>query len=115
MIAKKLVLVRNGSIIHQENQLSRVIPDLQTLKYIIYKKTKNGGYVMTVAVLRFYVNSNNLLKNLYEKTKTKIENLKRNDKIENKEASKFLKMISDYKYKIRNIKRQIEEENEFKN
>ncbi len=111
MIGKKLVLIRNGNVIHQET-LPRLIPDLQTLKYTTYKTTKQGVYIATIVALRLYVKSGNLAKNIYNKTKTKIQSLKKKDETtEKKEASKFLKMISDYKYKVKHIKKQIEEEN----
>lgn len=111
MIGKKLVLIRNGNVIHQET-LPRLIPDIQTLKYTARKTTKQGVYIATVIVIKLYVQSGNLAKNIYDKTKVKIQSLKKKDHAtEKKEASKFLKMISDYKYKVKHIKRQIEEEN----
>ena len=112
MIGKKLVLLRNGNIIHTEN-VQKLIPDLQTIKYVIHSKTKRGGYIATVIMLKLYIQSSNFFKNTYSKIKIKIQNLKRNTENTGgkKEASKFLKMITDYKYKVRNIKKQIEEEN----
>ena len=110
MIRRKLVLIRGGNIVHEES-IHRLIPDFQTIKYTIQKKTKQGGYVATVTIIRIYVQSGNLLKNAYDKTKTKIRNLKKiENRIEEKEASKFLKMISEYKHKVKTIKKQIEEE-----
>ena len=111
MIGKKLVLIRNGNATHQE-ALPRIIPDIQTLKYTARKTTKQGVYIATVVLIRLYVQSGNLVKNVYDRTKTKIQSLRKKDNTtENKEVSKFLKMISDYKYKVKHIKRQIEEEN----
>jgi hypothetical protein len=111
MIGKKLIFLKEGNITHID-AIPKLIPDLETIKYTISKKTKKGGYLATVTVLRLYIQSSNLFKYIYNKTKEKIEEIKKNveNNTEQKEASKFLKMISDYKYKVRNIKRQIEEE-----
>jgi hypothetical protein len=111
MIGKKLVLIRNGNIAHEE-LVHKVLPDFQTIKYVVSEKAKKGGYVATVIAVRTYVQSSNFLKNTYTDIKEKIKNWKKTgEQIEKKEASKFLKMISDYKYKVKSIKRQIEEEN----
>jgi hypothetical protein len=111
MIGKKLVLMKNGNIVHEES-VHKVIPDFQTIKYVVSKKAKQSGYVATVIVVRTYVQSSNFLKNAYTDIKEKIKNWKQTgEQIEKKEASKFLKMISDYKYKVKSIKRKIEEEN----
>ena len=74
MIGRKLMLIRNGTIIHREH-FRVFIPDIQTIKYAIYKNTKKGGYVLLVLTVRFYVKSGSFLKYGYEQIKTKIKNL----------------------------------------
>jgi len=66
-------------------------------------------------IVRFYVHSANFLKKKYEEAKIKIKEVyqrkvKKDVVVEKREVSGFLKMISDYKHKIRKIRRQIKEE-----
>jgi hypothetical protein len=67
-----------------------------------------------VASIRFYVHFVNFLKRNYTVAKTKIthvveKRLKKNV-VQKKEVNGFLKMISEYKHKIRKIRHQIKEE-----
>ena|SRR3989344_5088642 len=113
MIGRKLVLLQNGQTMSQEKVLFEV-PYIKEIKYIIIKNIRKYGHISLVTTLRFYIRSSNLLKNKYEKIKIKIKNVTRNglynDSLEKVEVSKFLKMISDYKHKIREIKHKIHEE-----
>jgi RAB protein geranylgeranyltransferase component A len=89
---------------------------------VVVKNTKRGGYTLLVLTVRFYIQSGNFLKAEYEKLKTRIINgLEKNkDNVtgnlkEKREVNKFLKMVSDYKAKIRHIKHKIIEEENSKN
>lgn len=116
MIGRKLAPVRNGEILEQEFS-HPLTPDFEKIKDMTSKSTKRYGYLALVSVLRLHIRLTNVLKNIYEQLKIKIQNIVEknnvNDKmLENKEENKFLKMISDYKHKIRNIKHKIKEEEE---
>ena len=114
MIGRKLVLLQNGQTLERE-EVSFKIPHLEKIKHLTVKNMRKYGHMSLVTTLRFYVRSMNLLKNKYEETKIKIKNFNtRKDSngngAEKVEVSKFLKMISEYKHKIRAIKQKIHEE-----
>ena len=119
MIGKKLILLKNGKIEHIERVLFD-IPNLDQVKNVTVKNSKRYGYVILVETIRFYVRASILIKYIYFKTKKKIKEIyhryfphkiKENKE---KEVSKFLRMVSDYKNKIKNIKDKIiEEENNY--
>ena len=115
MVGKKLILLRSGTVIPREEIISKD-QYLEELKYVTIKNIKKYSYLGLVASIRFYFHFANLLKKKYQETKIKIKEMrgKRLNVVNNekREASKFLKMISEYKHKIRNIKRQIKEEEE---
>ena len=115
MIGKKLILLKNGKIEYTERVLFD-IPNLDEIKNVATKNSKRYGYVILVETIRFYVRTSLLVKYIYFKTKKKIKEIyhkyfphkvKENKE---KEVSKFLRMVSDYKHKIKNIKDKIEEE-----
>lgn len=113
MIGRKLVMLRNGQIkVDEDIEIS--IPDLDELKDVSMKSAKKYGYLFIFEIIKFYVKSSNLLKNVYKEVKVKVKNV--HDKYfpkeekENNKNSKFIKMISDYKHKIRKIKHEIIEE-----
>ena len=114
MIGRKLVLLQNGQTLERE-EVSFKIPHLEKIKHLTVKNMRKYGHMSLVTTLRFYVRSMNLLKNKYEETKIRIKNFNtRKDSngngAEKVEVSKFLKMISEYKHKIRAIKQKIHEE-----
>ena len=113
MIGKKLVLLKNGQILSREETFLKA-PYLEEWKHLTVKNIKKHGYTGLVATIRLYVRSSNLLKNKYQEVKIRIKNVRKKSQngglSEKKEASKFLKMISEYKHKIREIKHKIHEE-----
>jgi hypothetical protein len=115
MIGKKLAILQNGQISHREETISKEA-FLEEWKYNALKNIRKYSYFGLVASVRFYLHFSNFLKIKYQVVKTKIKNnlgKKSNEnKMEKREASNFLKMISEYKYKIRKIKYQIKKEEE---
>ncbi|MFA6524336.1 MAG: hypothetical protein WC264_03120 [Candidatus Paceibacterota bacterium] len=119
MIGKKLILLKNGKIEYTERVLFN-IPNLDEIKNVTAKNSKRYGYIILIEVIRFYIKTSILLKYIYTITKKKIikiyhkyfpHKVKENKE---KEVSKFLRMVSDYKNKIKNIKDKIvEEENNY--
>lgn len=115
MIGRKLVLLKRGRASMTE-EIMLDIPYLTKWKDEIVKNIKKYGHTSLVATLRFYVRLNNFSKNRYQKLKSKLKNTDKNQNqqndgtVEKIESSKFLKMISEYKHKIREIKHKIHEE-----
>ena|SRR3989344_4975155 len=111
MIGRKLILLQNGLVVNKEEVLFK-IPHLEKIKNLTIENAKKYGHLGLVTTLRLYVRSINFLKNKYQETKIKIENWNKENHIngEKKEISKFLKIIGDYKHKIREIKNKIHEE-----
>ena len=116
MIGKKLVLIKNGKHEVQEG-VSFEIPYLEETKGLLFRNIKRYEHLSLVAMVRSYVQLTNFLKNKHEEVKTKITHkfhrntkLLESDTSGKQEASKFLKMISDYKHKITEIKHKIHEE-----
>jgi hypothetical protein len=111
MIGRKLVVLQGSSEIGNIKE----DPYLEEWKHATVKNIKKYSYLLLVAIIRIYVHSSNFIKLKYQELKLKIKNRfgknKENEEAE-KEASKFLKMITDYKHKIRKIRRQIKEEEE---
>jgi len=111
MIGKKLILQKTLSekeLVLSEEEVLLEIPHLEKVKHFTIKNIKKYEHIGLVAVLRLYVRFSNFLKNKYEEKKTRIkENHANNGE---KEISKFLKVIGDYKRKIRVMKHKIHEE-----
>src|ERR1035437_5565796 len=115
MIGRKLAPVRNGEVEKQE-YAHPFVPDVQKIKHLTLESLKKYEHAMLVVILRFYVRFSNFLKNTYEGLKTKVKNLRKSkngnmsEETETKEASKFLRVISDYKQRVIHIKHRITEE-----
>jgi hypothetical protein len=111
MVGRKLVLLQNGQVLHRE-EIVIGAPSLEKWKHLTITSVKKHGYTGLVATIRFYVRSTNFLKNKYQEVKTKVKSIngKKLREEEKREVSGFLKMISEYKQKIRNIKDKVKEE-----
>ena len=114
MIGRKLSLVKNGeAIVTPETTFE--IPHWDKVKHHTVRGAKKYGHMGLVETLRLYIRFSNFLKEKYEELKVKIKNINTkkdlNGKpVEKAEVNKFLKMISDYKNKIRELKQKIHEE-----
>ena len=111
MIGRKLSILKHEQILIQEEVVLE-FPYLKEIKHITVTNIRKRGYALLVATVRFYVLGANLLKNKYKEVKSKIKNRNIGNHIngEKKEISKFLKIIGDYKQKIREIKHKIKKE-----
>lgn len=114
MIGRKLSLLKNGQII-MKSEVVLGTPDIEKIKNLILKNLRKYGHMSLVEIIRFYVKTINFSKEKYEilKTKIKNKNMKKDSNgngVEKVEVSKFLKMISEYKHKIRELKNKIHEE-----
>ncbi len=112
MVGRKLVLLKNGNITTTEESEIELI-NLKELKQSVFQTIKKYEHGVLVAIVRFYIKTVGLIKILYKIIKSKIKNIfrkKHKDGSEKTEVSKFLKVVSEYKRKIREIKHQIKEE-----
>lgn len=111
MIGRKLFLLQNGQISGIEGAPFEV-PHLEKVKHFTIKNIKKYEHILLVEMLRFYIKFSNLLKKKYQDMKIKVKNIiiKNERSTEKKEISKFLKVIGDYKNKIREIKHRIKKE-----
>ena len=109
MVHKKL------NFIEEQKDKKEGILELELLteiKNLIFKKIKNYGHVSLVSSIRYYVKSKNFIKGKYEEIKDTMMdvNKKTIQPMEKRQASNFLKKISEYKEKIRELKEKIHEE-----
>jgi hypothetical protein len=117
MIGRKLIMLQNGQIqILNKEEASAKTPYFEELKYVTVKKLKVAGHKSLVETIRFYIKSSNLLKNKYQDVKMRVKSISKKDirEAEKKEISKFLKVISEYKRKIRKIKEKVKKEENLK-
>ncbi len=113
MIGRKLVLLESGRLSYERKDVPRV-PYAEEIKRQAVKSAKKHAYRGLVGAIRLYVRASHFLKNTYEEMKTSIRTMRRKDEggeaSEKKEASGFLKRVSEYKRKIRRIKQKVKEE-----
>lgn len=115
MIWRQLILVKNGQVAIAQHA-HPFVPDLQKIKYLTLKGTKKFGYVILFVTLRFFIKSSNFTKTkglvLIKEIKNKLKKNKGSldETIEKKEVSRYLKIISEYRHKIRVIKHRIKKE-----
>lgn len=111
MVGRKLVLLKNGNITEAEEGIELL--NIKELKQNVFKSIKKYEHIVLVAVVRFYIKTVGVIKIVYRIIKSKIKSIyrkKQKDGGEKVEVSKFLKVVSEYKQKIREIKHQIKEE-----
>ncbi|MEK7471249.1 MAG: hypothetical protein AAB623_01200 [Patescibacteria group bacterium] len=118
MIWRKLLMLQNGQILNKEETLLETAY-LEELKHLTIKNIKRHGYTGLVTIIRLYIKSSNFIKNKNKQIKIKIKDKlsKHSSRLngdlpKSQEIPKFLKIISEYKQKIREIKHKIREEEE---
>lgn len=113
MIGRKLLLLQNGKMLRLEE--TPFGPTLfEEWKRSAARNVKKHGYVVLVFIIRLHIRSSRTLKAKYLETKEKLKEILsrklKKQQEEQREVSGFLKMISEYKEKIREIGHQIREE-----
>ncbi len=114
MIGRKLMLIRNGQTF-EIYHLHPFIPDFHRITYLTLKSLKRLAYLILFITIRSYFRLSNFLRSKYNETKIKVKNQFNKSQLmghlpEKREVNKFLKIISDYKSKISEIKHRIKEE-----
>jgi len=112
---RRVVLLKEMKT-HEGMEIILDVPDLEELKSLTVRKFKIYGYIILVSSIRTYIKSSHIVKHQYKELKKKIKEIrhryvpKKKKDTHEKEASKFLKMTSEYKHKIRVLKEKIKEE-----
>jgi len=111
MIGRKMSKLEHEQILNHKEIIFDV-PYLKEIRHITAKNIRKLAHDGLVSTLRLYLRTMNFLKYRYEEMKIKIKNGSRmNQQAGNKkQISKFLKVIGDYKRKIREIKHRIKKE-----
>jgi len=112
MIGRKLALINNGKVVVEERVMLAPFLYFKEFKYHLVKNLRKYGHITLIALIRSYIKLTNFLKKTYQELEENITRWIRETHIkgERKEISKFLKVIGDYKQKIRDIKHKIKEE-----
>ncbi len=114
MIWRKIV--RKEEIVDEEdapNDAILDIPYVDEIKYMTVKKMKEYGYIVLLSSIRMSMKSTHVVKKASKEIAEVVKNtiLKGGKESEDpKEVSKFLQLVTDYKHKIKKIKRKIREE-----
>ena len=118
MLGYKLALIRSGKVVPAKH-IHPFVPEIQKIKHLTFKNAKIYEHLALVAIVKFSIQFSNFLKKSYKAIKIRVGDIINKDKdrlsqLEKREVNKFLKMISDYKDKVRHIKHRIEKEEEGK-
>jgi len=118
MIGRKLILINNleGHNAHNPTEafLSEIL-DFEKIKHLTIKNGKKMGHTTIWIILRTYIISSNFINKKRKELIIKIKNrLSKHRPLENpnqpKEVSKYIKVISEYRQKIRHMKHKIKVE-----
>lgn len=114
MIGRKLMMVKNGQI-EVSHTGSFEIPYLEEAKYATIENIKKYEHILLVEIVKFYVQFSTFVKNTYRAIKIKLSNIHikqhpNGEVSERAEVSKFVKFVSGYTRKIKEIKHKIKEE-----
>jgi hypothetical protein len=118
MLGRKISLLRAGST-PAETETPLPVPNLEKIRESAERNARRYGYLALVALIRLQVRVSNFLKvkwgTLREKIKNALARRKKTNGSARPEVNKFLRMMSDYKEKVRRIKHRVhQEENEEK-
>ncbi len=116
MLGYKVSLARNGSL-QMRDDVHLGFPDLHKIKKFTKRGMRRYGFIALVIVIKVYVKIGLFSKQIFETTKSGIIKMLRKNKkfnledsFEKREVSGFLKMVSEYKHKVKSIKHKIIEE-----
>jgi hypothetical protein len=117
MIGRKLLLINDSEKhslhLHPENLLSDLF-NFNKLKDSTIKNSKKFIHILIWIILRTYILSLNFINKKRTEIVLRIKNKLNKNNTENsegkKEPSKYIKMIAEYRHKIRRIKHRIKQE-----
>ena len=113
MIWRKLVLLKNGQY-EIPTETSFEVPYLKEARNLTIRNIKKYEHISLVLLVKFYIQLSDFLKNQYKELNIRVQNIHtRNHSTarlrEKVESSKFFKLISVYKHKIKEITHKIKE------
>lgn len=118
MLGYKVSLARSGAL-QMRGGFHVTFPNFAKLKSIARKGLRRYGFIALVIVIKLYVKTTYFLKQKFQLVQSKVVDiLKKNKKFgfdensEKREVSGFLKMVSEYKHRVRTIKHRIVKEEE---
>lgn len=113
MIGRKLLLIQNGYVFKEET-FALDGKYLEELKTKTVRSIQKLGFVTLVITIRIYVKVSNFFQSEFKEALEKIRNMraKKSDgiTIKIKRENKFLKMVSQYKRRIKKIKEKVKQE-----
>ncbi len=116
MVSRKIFQLKNGEAEYATNADTMGF-DLEKIRHFVWRGVRNLGYITLFLSLRLFMKTSNFLKVKGKMLLQKIEDRFMRDEeklmggiVKNKEVSKYLRMISDYREKIRRMKHIIKEE-----
>ena len=119
MLGCKIMHLKNGKVIYTENleHSHPLAPDFQKIKHLTRRGFKKFGYVALFVILKFFIKFSNFIKiksqilvqEIKDKFRKKNSDLS-GETMGKKEVSKYLKVISEYRQKIRKMRHLIKEE-----
>ncbi|MDP1760318.1 MAG: hypothetical protein Q8L01_02615 [Candidatus Woesebacteria bacterium] len=118
MIGRKLLLLSDIEG-HHHHHISEIfvhdVFDFDNIKHSAIKNGKKMGHSLIWIILKIYIISLNSINKKRKEIIIKIKNRlskynNDNESVEKKEVSKYIKIISEYRQKIRHIKHKIKKE-----
>lgn len=115
IVGRRLILIENANKYHHISEIFvSDILDFDNLKHSAMKNGRKLGHSFMWMILRAYILSSNFInkkwKVVLEKIKSKLHKHRNEDETQEKEGSKYIKIISEYKQKIKRMKHKIKEE-----
>ncbi len=121
VIGRKLTIIRENGIIEASIKHPHpFVPEIQKIKYLAFRNAKKYEHLALVAIIKFYLEFSKFFKNSYQKIKITAKDKwskyisHSSSDISERQTSKFLKMISGYKDRIKHIKYKIKNGEEIK-
>lgn len=113
ILYRRVILIRNNEMVIIDE--SPLLPDAKEVHHVIVKNAKAYSLFFIAIFLRTYIRSSVIIKKKTSETYTKVKNKLSGNPgevatSEKKEVSAFLRNISEYKKKIKKLKKQIVEE-----
>ena len=116
MLGRQIILLRRGEVRTNEGGVHPFVPEVLKVKYLAETEGKRYGFLLLVALLRTYFRVASSLKTSYQNTRVKIKTAiekkmgKSGEGETTREVSGFLRMVGEYKHRLRSLKHKIKEE-----
>jgi hypothetical protein len=112
MLGRKLLLIQNGELEVMERHVPEVHHYFRDWARFLIDGLRNIGFALLVGTIRIYVRLTLLVRNQFKSLVEKINTIQAEDPYEKREVSKFLRLMGEYKKKLREIKKKVKREEE---